>query len=186
VEKKVKRFIRRQRELNPDKEVQVWYQDEARFGQKGIVSKVWASQGMRPTIARQNGFKSAYYIGAVNPVTGDKYSLIYDGLDTEVMNHFLKNISENIGSNIHIIMVVDCAGWHRSEDLVIPSNISLYYLPPYSPELNPIEQIWSYLKSNFLSGRIFKDMNEIFTYGMRAWAELTNGIIQSICTSRLV
>lgn len=134
---------------------------------------------------RQNGFKSAYFIGAVNPSTGDKYSLIYDGLDTQVMNQFLKNIGNRVESNVHIVMFVDGAGWHRSEELVVPSNITLYHLPPYSPELNPIEQIWGYLKSNFLSGRVFKDMAEIFDYGVRAWNALTRDVVKSVCASRL-
>lgn len=134
---------------------------------------------------RQNGFKSAYFIGAVNPKTGDKYSLIYDGMDTQVMNQFLKNIGKKIGLTTHAVMFIDGAGWHRSDDLVVPSNITLYALPPYSPELNPIEQIWGYLKSNFLSGRVFKDMPEIFDYGVRAWKELTDELVKSICASAL-
>lgn len=134
---------------------------------------------------RQNGFKSAYLIGAVNPNTGDKYSLIYDGLDTQVMNQFLKNMGKRVDSTVHLVMFVDGAGWHRSEELVVPSNISLYYLPPYSPELNPIEQIWGYLKSNYLSGRVFKDMTEIFDYGVRAWNALTSDVVKSVCASRL-
>lgn len=134
---------------------------------------------------RQNGFKSAYFIGAVNPTSGEKYSLLYDGLDTQVMNHFLKNIGKSIDSNAHAIMFVDGAGWHRSEELIVPKNITLYLLPPYSPELNPIEQIWGYLKGNFLSGRVFKDMGAILDYGVLAWRELTSDIIKSVCASGL-
>ena len=146
MEKKAKQFLEKQCLLYPDKEIQVWYQDEARFGQKGIVSKVWTVQGVRPTLVRQNGFKSAYFIGAVNPTSGEKYSLLYDGLDTQVMNHFLKNIGKSIDSNAHVVMFVDGAGWHRSEELIVPQNITLYLLPPYSPELNPAERFFEELR----------------------------------------
>lgn len=145
------------------------------------MSKIWTLEGVRPTLPRQNGFRSAYFIGAVNPKNGDKYALLYDGVDSIVMNHFLANISQKVGENIRIIMVVDGAGWHRSEDLKIPRNIILYYLPPYSPELNPIERIWGFLKENFLSGRCLANMEEIFEYGQQAWRQLNREIIQSIC-----
>jgi transposase len=106
-------------------------------------------------------------------------------MDTQVMNEFLRSLSKTISRKTHVVMFVDGAGWHRSDDLIVPSNITLYPLPPYSPELNPIEQIWGYLKSNFLSGRVFKDMDEIFSYGVRAWRELTRCIVRSVCTSRI-
>lgn len=97
------------------------------------------------------------------------------------MNLFLSDLSQSLDKNIHIIMFVDGAGWHSSEEIVIPSNITLYFLPPYSPELNPIERLWDYLKENYLSGRVFADMEEVFDYGIRAWQELTPEIISSVC-----
>lgn len=162
------------------------YGDEARFGQKGMTSKVWAPKGTRPTIVRQNGFKSAYFVGAVNPSTGQKYSLIFDGLDTRVMNEFLRRLSLSLKKNIHVILFVDGASWHGSDELEVPSNLTLYKLPPYSPELNPIEQIWLYLKSNFLSGRVFQGMKEIFDAGVKVWNELTHDNVRSICASGLI
>lgn len=171
---------------NPDKEVQVWFQDEARFGQKGIVTRVWTIQGDRPVLPRQNGFKSSYFIGAVCPETGKKHALLFDGLDFRVMNLFLEDFSKTLAKNIHVVMVIDGAGWHKSEELVVPKNISLLHLPPYSPELNPIEQVWCYLKSNFLSGRIFKNMEDIFNHGVRAWQQLTKSTIKSICAGAVI
>jgi transposase len=184
-EKKAKKFLKDQKKKHAGKKIEVWYQDEARFGQKGIVTKIWTKKGNRPTRVRQNGFQSASIVGAVNPKTGEKYSLLYDGLDTEVMNHFLKNMGAKGGTDVHHVMFLDGAKWHQSENLVIPKNISLYFLPPYSPELNPIEQIWGYLKSNFLSGRIFKNMSDILDYGVRAWRELSQDIVKSVCAGGL-
>lgn len=162
------------------KEIEVWYQDEARFGQKGIVTRVWTIQGERPTLPRQNGFKSSYLIGAVCPKTGKKHALLFDGLDFRDMNEFLADFSKTLEKNVHVVMIIDGAAWHRSEELIIPKNISLLNLPPYSPELNPIEQIWGYLKSNFLSGRIFNGLEDIFDHGVKAWRELSGKIIKSI------
>ena len=183
MEKKTQKFINTHIKKNPEKEIQLWFQDEARFGQKGMVSKIWTLKGDRPTLYRQNGFKSAYFVGAVNPENGDKFTLIFDGLDTEIMNEFLKRISMHVEKNVHIIMLVDGAGWHRSEDIKIPANITLYPFPPYSPELNAIERLWDYLKENFLSGRIFVDMEEIFDYGVRAWNPVDKKIIKSVCAT---
>ena len=170
----------------PDKEIETWFQDEARFGQKGIVTKIWTIQGDRPTLPRQNGFKSSYFIGAVCPRTGKKHALLFDGLDFRVMNVFLEDFSRTLEKNVHVVMVIDGAGWHKSEDLIIPENISLLCLPPYSPELNPIEQIWSYLKSNFLSGRVFNGLEDIFDHGVNAWRALDFKIVKSICSGAAI
>jgi transposase len=134
---------------------------------------------------RQDGFKSAYIIGAVNPVSGQKYSLLFDGLDGRVMSEFLKRLSNEIQPRRHVVLFVDGASWHNCEDLVIPSNITLYFFPPYSPELNPIERLWNYLKSNFLSRKIFRDMEDIFDVGSLAWRKLTRSRIKSICATFL-
>ncbi len=165
MEKKAKKFFKDQCAAYPDKEVQAWYQDEARFGQKGIVTKIWTITGCRPTLPRQNGFKSAYFIGAVCPKTGDKHALLFDGMDSRVMNFYLEEFSLTLKKDVHVVMFVDGAGWHKADDLIVPKNLSLFCLPPYSPELNPIEQIWGYLKSNFLSGRIFSGLENIFDHG---------------------
>ena len=182
MEKKAQRFVDAQRLSRPSKQIQIWFQDEARFGQKGIVTKIWTMQGSRPTLPRQNGFKSAYFVGAVCPESGQKHTLLFDGLDSRVMNVFLEDYSQMLGKNVHAILIIDGASWHKAEDLVIPKNASLFCLPPYSPELNPIEQIWGYLKSNFLSGRNFSGLENIFDYGVLAWNELTHEIVKSICS----
>jgi transposase len=121
----------------------------------------------------------------VNPVSGQKYSLLFDGLDGRVMSEFLKGLSREIQPRRHVILFVDGASWHNSEDLEIPQNITLYFFPPYSPELNPIERLWNYVKSNFLSRKIFRDMEDIFDVGSLAWRTLTRGQIKSICTTFL-
>lgn len=134
---------------------------------------------------RQDGFKSAYIIGAVNPKSGQKFSLLFDGLDTHVMNVFLTELSTAIQPRRHVILFVDGAKWHSSEDLQVPKNITLYFLPPFSPELNPIERLWNYLKSNYLSRKIFDDLEHIFDVGTLAWRKLSKSIIKSVCATSI-
>ena len=183
MEKKAQKFINQKKKDH--KSLELWFQDEARFGQKGISNRIWTIEGLRDQMPRQDGFKSAYIIGAVNPSTGQKYSLLFDGLDSRVVNEFLEGLSKNILPRRHAILFVDGASWHSAEDLKIPSNITLYFLPPYSPELNPIERLWNYLKSNFLSRRIFADMEDIFDMGTQAWSQLSSEIVKSVCHSNL-
>jgi transposase len=178
--RKARRFVLEERSRR-GKNLQLWFQDESRFGQKGIVTKLWTIQGERPQIIRQNGFKSAYFFGAVNPDNGDKSSLLFDGVDSRVMNIFLDNISQTVSPRVHILMFVDGAGWHSSDELEVPKNMALYHLPPYSPELNPIERLWDYLKENYLSGCVFANMDEIFDYGVRAWNTLEPETIKTVC-----
>ena len=183
MEKKAQAFITKKKKEH--KSLEIWFQDEARFGQKGMTTRIWTIEGVRDQHPRQDGFKSAYFIGAVNPHSGQKYSLLFDGLDSRVMSEFFVGLSKEIKPHRHIVLIVDGAGWHSTEDLIIPSNITLYFLPPYSPELNPIERLWQHLKDNYLSGKIFKDMEEILHIGSEAWCKLTSDCIQSICKTKL-
>lgn len=102
------------------------------------------------------------------------------------MSVFLDDFSRSRAKNVHAVMIIDGAGWHNADDLIIPENVSLYCLPPYSPELNPIEQVWGYLKSNFLSGRIFHGLEDIFDHGVMAWRQLSDSIVKSICAGTTV
>ena len=183
MEKKAQQFINQKKEEH--KSLEIWFQDEARFGQKGISNRIWTVEGVRDQLPRQDGFKSSYIIGAVNPNSGQKFSILFDGLDSRVMNEFLSGLSKEIKTHRHIILFVDGASWHSAEDLIVPTNITLYFFPPYSPELNPIERLWNYLKSNYLSRKIFADMEDIFDIGSQAWLALTEDEVKSICHSTL-
>lgn len=97
------------------------------------------------------------------------------------MNEFLRLMSKRIGYKKHVIMVIDNAGWHSAKDLIIPSNITLHPLPPYSPELNPIENLWGYMKENILSARVFKDLDAVIKAGCDALTRLTKEVIKSVC-----
>lgn len=97
------------------------------------------------------------------------------------MNHHLRFISEEAESDVHVVLVLDQAGWHIAKDLQVPSNITLLHLPPYSPELNPIERLWAYMKRHYLSNRVYENYDEIFNVAKWAWNKIEPDRFSSIC-----
>jgi len=152
--------------------VEVWFQDEARIGQQGTLTTVWAETGTRPTRVRQTEYQWVHLFAAVNPLTGNNSAMLAPYTNTHYMNAHLKFISQAVGEKTHVVLVLDGAGWHASKSLTVPKNITLLPLPPYSPELNPAERIWLYLRSNYLSNRIYQDYNAIFAATAEAWNRL--------------
>ncbi len=174
-------LVKQAQEQQPQKKVQVWFQDEARFGQQGTLTKVWARKGSRPVAVKQTEYQWVYLFAAVNPVTGESSALLAPTVHTDYMNEHLRFISREAGPNTHVILVLDQAGWHMSKGLKLPENITLHHLPPYSPELNPIERVWAYLKSHYLANRVFTDYADLFAAGRDAWNALTESDLQDNC-----
>jgi transposase len=104
--------------------------------------------------------------------------------DTAAMQQFLEHFSETIAQDEHAVMILDRAGWHGSTALVIPTNMTLVPLPAYSPELNPVERVWLYLKERFLSHRLLDDYDAIVTAACNAWNRLLAeaGRIKTLCS----
>lgn len=137
----------------PGQEVRVYFQDEARFGTQGTITRVWAGKGSRPRAVRQNGREWLYVMMAVCAATGTASALIVPELNTAVVNLFLEPFSRELPAGVHAVLIWDGAGFHTGRDLVVPGNVSLIRLPPYSPELNPVENLWHYLRSHHWSNR---------------------------------
>ena len=165
----------------PDKQVEVWFQDEARVGQQGILTTVWADRGSRPTAIKQTEYEWVYLFAAVHPQTGKSSALIAPSVNTDYMNHHLRFISEEAGEDTQVVLVLDQAGWHMSKALDVPQNITLLHLPPYSPELNPVERVWAYLKSHYLSNRVYEDYDDLFNTSTHAWNRLDEDRFRSLC-----
>src|SRR3712207_7376406 len=104
--------------------------DEARVGQKGRTTRVWDQKGVRPRGVRQQGFSSAHLFGAVCPERGDGVALVLPAVSTAAMNLFLDELAAAVPAGAHAALVLDGAGWHASEDLVVPANLTLVPLPP--------------------------------------------------------
>ena len=165
---------------HPDQQVQVWVQDEARVGQQGTLTRVWAERGSRPCAVKQTEYEWAYVFAAVNPLTGASSALIAPTVNTAFMNEHLRFLSAEAGAGVHVVLVLDQAGWHVAKDLKVPANITLRHLPPYSPELNGAERIWGYLRSHYLSNRVYKDYHHLFAALTQAWNQLDEKRLASL------
>src|SRR5947208_3759177 len=167
----------------PGARVEVWFQDEARIGQKNSLTRVWGQTGSRPAAPKDLGFASAYVFGAVCPSQGKAAALIMPICNTTAMNHHLCEISSQVAADAHAVVILDGASWHNSHGLVVPSNITLLALPPYSPELNPVERIWHYLRSHWLANSVFRSLADIMDACEMAWNRFaTNtGLVRSLC-----
>ena len=161
----------------------MFFQDEARIGQKGRVCHVWWKRGERPPGLCDRRFTFAYIFAAVEPGTDNAFALMMPRADTEAMQEFLDRFSATIADDEHVAMFADQAGWHIANDLAVPHNITLLPLPAYSPELNPVERLWLYLKERFLSHRLLDDYDAIVDAACAAWNRLVAevGRIKSLC-----
>jgi hypothetical protein len=135
--------------------------DEARIGQKNKITRRWAKRGTRPSAPRDQRTASTYIFGAICPKQGKGVALILPACNTEAMNLHLAEIAKAVAPGAHAVLLVDQAGWHLSARLLIPANITILALPPKCPELNPVENIWQYMRDNWLSNRIFKSYDDI-------------------------
>jgi transposase len=102
-------------------------------------------------------------------------------VNTAYMNEHLRFISREAGADVQVVLVLDQAGWHVAKDLQLPENITLHHLPAYSPELNPAERIWAYLRSHYLSNRVYRDYDHLLEAGTAAWNALDEDRLRSIC-----
>ncbi len=157
------------------------FQDEARRGQKGTLTRRWALRGTRPRVVKQTKYKWTYIYGSVEPATGASFGMIASCVDTEMMGLFLWWLSKEIKENEHVLLILDGAGWHVSKKLKVPENITLRIMPPYSPELNPVELVWLWLGEHQLSNRTFADQTILDAACLDAWNTLTPERIQSLC-----
>jgi hypothetical protein len=135
---------------HPDREVRVYFEDEARFGTQGTITRVRARKGSRPRAVRQNGREWLYVLMAVCVDSGSASALIMPELNTGVLNLFLEQFARGLPAGVHAVLIWDGADYHTGGDLVVPGNVSLIQLPPYAPELNPVENLWHYLRASLV------------------------------------
>jgi putative transposase len=135
-------------------------QDEARFGRITQARKCWAPAGMRPCTPHHIVRESVYAFAAIAPKQGQMTSLILPSADTDMMTLFLEHVSQEFADAL-IVMQVDGAGWHHSQELHLPANIRLIFQPPYSPELNPVEHLWDELREKYFANRIFASLDAL-------------------------
>jgi transposase len=122
---------------------------------------------------RQTEYKWGYVFGAVNPLTGQSSALISPTVNTALMSRHLKMIAEEAGPETHVVLVLDGAGWHRAKKLKVPKTLTLLFLPPYAPELMPMERVWAWMRQHDLSNRVFQDEADIDRACRESWNKLT-------------
>jgi len=159
--------IARDKGIDPSA-IEIWFGDEARIGQKTQTTRRWAKRGTRP-VALCDQRASTYIFGAICPWHGKAAGLILPTCNIEAMNLHLAEIAAAVAPGAHAALVLDQAGWHLSNKLVTPPNITLVPLPPKCPELNPIENVWQFMRQNWLSNRIFDVHQDIVDHCSHAW-----------------
>ena len=163
----------------PDSKIRLMYTDEAGFGRISDLAQCWAPQGMRPTVYRHHIREYKYAYGAVDPIHGDSFFLILPNCDTDCMNVFLRELSAAFPKD-YILLAADNAVWHKAKALEIPENIRLFYLPPRTPELNPIEQIWKEVRKRGFKNKIFRSLDKVVDQLCNTLNSLTNDCVKSI------
>lgn len=168
---------------HPDKRIEAWFEDEARFGQQGTLARVWTRRGTRPRAVKQTGYEWLYVLAAVCPSNGRTAGLLLPYIDARLINIFLQQFSKQLSNDTHAVLIWDQAGFGESGELVVPANITIIELPAYSPELNPVENLWQYLRSHDRANRSYENYDALRETACDGWQAvcLDEKLIQNIC-----
>ena len=158
--------------------INLYFQDESRFGLHTKYGRGLTAKGIQPVCNFQQVFQSTYLFGAFSPITGNQFQLELPNCCSDTFQLFLNQFAELLPNEFKIV-VLDNGAFHKAQKLVIPNNICLLFLPPYSPELNPAEKIWQHLKRKF-TNKHFKNLEEISVFFTREIQNLTADKIKSI------
>ena len=154
--------------------------DESRFGTHSKIGHGWFKTGIRTPVKIKLGYKNFYLYSAVSPKTGKEFTLLLPNVNIDCMNIFLAELSK-VNQDKKIAIVMDGAGWHKSAKLILSKNIRIIIQPPYSPELNPTEKLWQYIKDHTIKNRIYKTLCELENVVCRFVRTLTPETIRSVC-----
>jgi transposase len=154
----VEQEVVRQGEIG--RQFRLMFQDEARFGRINDPGRCWAPKGVRPEVGMQIVREYTYAFGAVSPQDGTLDSLVLPVVTAEAMSIFLEEVARRHPEEF-ILMFLDGAGWHRANDLAVPENMRLEALPPYSPQLNPVEHIWDEIREKWFTNEVFNSLDAV-------------------------
>ena len=167
--------------IQVNKSFRLMFQDEAGFGRINKPKRCWCEDNIRPTVPCHRIREYTYAYSAISPLDGDIVSLVLPKCNTQCMNIFLSEVSNQYPDD-YILMVADNAAWHKSKGLVVPENIEIFPLLPYTPELNPIEMIWDEIREKFFKNKLFKTLSAVSDKLCEAIVHLINNkvIVKSI------
>ena len=171
---------------NPSKEI--FYFDESRFGTHSKIGHAWFTTGSRPRIKIKLGFKNFYLYSAVNPKTGEEFTLLLPRVNKELMRLFLEEFYKKYQGR-NIIMIMDGAGWHKDKTYLLKDikNIDIMLQPPYSPELNPVEKLWQYIKHHTIKNKVYKTLDELEREICKfIQRNITKEIVMNICNCKII
>jgi transposase len=139
--------------------------------------------GCRPKAVRQTGYEWLYVLAIVCPASGESAGLLSPYVDNQIMSIFLKQFRRQLPEGIHAVLIWDQAGFHKSKGLFVPEDISIIEFPAYSPELNPVENLWQYLRSHYWSNRSYDGYDDLRQAVCEAWQAvcLDTKRIRSVC-----
>lgn len=156
------------------------FQDEASFGRSSKLSHCWCPRGIRPRVKSQHIREYRYCFGAVDSVKGDTLFIISGHCNTQWTQYFLEELSKAY-PNDYILLIMDNAVWHKAKALRVPHNIELLFIPPYCPEMNPIEQIWNTIRQEGFKNCFFHSLREVMDRLQETIHSLTKERVKSIC-----
>ena len=148
--------------LHPDKDIELWFEDEARLGLQPTMRRIWAIRGSRPTAPSDTHYEWLYAYAFIHPASGENFWLLLPTVNATVMSIALREFVAGIDPDRKkmILLVIDGAGFHVAHDLHIPGNIVLRFLPSHTPELQPVESAWSLLREA-THNRQFENLNAL-------------------------
>jgi len=149
------------------------FQDEARFGRINDPRRCWTPRGLRPQVCARIVREYTYVFASLSPHDGTLDTLVLPEVNALAMSVFLAEVAQRHPQD-HILLVLDGAGWHRARNLRIPENVRLLPLPPYSPELNPVEHLWEEIREKWFPNLVFDTLTGVADRLVEALAALEN------------
>lgn len=146
----------------PEAKVELWSSDEHRIGLQPILRVVWAPRGQRPLVSVQPRYEWLYVVAFLHPQTGETSCWLVPAINAGIFSALLHAFAEEqgVGEKKRILLVVDQAGWHGAEAVDVPEGLTLVFLPPYSPELQPTEHLWEILDEPLVN-RCFEALGDM-------------------------
>jgi len=162
VEKKISQTVEEVKREYPEARVEAWAEDEHRIGLKPINRIIWVQKGENPIASVNWRYEWLWLVGFVHPRNGETYWWVVPKLNWQVFGKILADFARHfeIGQKRRVVLALDQASFHTTENLEVPEGIHLVWMPPKSPELQPAERLWP-LADEPLANRVFAGIEEV-------------------------
>lgn len=170
-----------------NKHKEILYFDESRFGTHSKIGRSWRKTGIRSEVLVKLGFKNFHLYSSINSKSGHHYTLLLPYVNTDCMNLYLEGLSQDLKKhNKEAVVIMDGAGWHKSKGFRVPDNIKIEILPPYCPELNPVERLRQYIKGHTIKNKVFNSLTELENAVCLFVKEMSRETVISICNQERI